>query len=409
MPQRRVGLSSKYHPRIRPRPERLLTAPWATEGAIVRFQVGVIGATGYIARDYRQEIRDAGDEARIVALCARRAERLRAAAEVDGAALATGDWREVVEHPQVNFVVVATPDALHYDAVIACAEKGKHVLCEKPVGRHAREAYRMFSACREAGVGHYVPFWTRFVPVFARARELVSQGVLGDVKAVIYRWHNPRPAAMPFTWRDDPGLSSAGSIADVGSHAYDLVRWMLGAEARRVLAHAGVITPARPDLGPIDLAEALDWGHAHSADAGRETRKSTTFDFADVAVQFDDSAVGSFILSHATYLRKGLAPELELHGTQASLGVDRIAGELRLARPDRDAETLETVPDPGFGNRFARHVFPAIRRQLAGAACDHPDLEDGWRVQLFTDAAATSSRSGAWVDLAELETQSEQA
>ncbi len=375
----------------------------------MRFQVGVIGATGYIARDYRQEVRSTPDEARIVALCARRTERLRVAAQQDGAELATSDWREVVEHPEVNLVVVATPDALHYDAVMACAQRGKHVLCEKPVGRDAGEAYRMWAACRDAGVGHYVPFWTRYVPAFARVRQLVSHGAIGEVKVVIYRWHNPRPAAMPFTWRDDAQLSSAGSIADVGSHAYDVVRWILGTEAKRVLAHAGVITPERPDCGAIDLAEALDWGHAHGADAGGPTRKSSTFDFADVAVEFESGAVGTLLLSHATYLRKGLAPELELHGTEASLSIDRPSGAIRLVRPDQDAQTLETVPDPGFGNRFAKHVFPAIRRQLAGTPCDHPDLEDGWRVQLFTDAAALSSRRGGWVELTELETQSKDA
>ena len=377
----------------------------------MRFQVGVLGATGYIARDYRQEIRDGVDEARIVAVCARRAERLRAAAEEDGAELATGDWREVVEHPDVNLVVVATPDALHHDAVMACAQRGKHVLCDKPVGRDAREAYRMWTACRDAGVGHYVPFWTRYVPAFARARQLVCEGALGEVKVVIYRWHNPRPAGMPFTWRDDAQLSSAGSIADVGSHAYDLVRWILGTEAKRVLVHAGVITPERPDLGPIDLAEALDWGQTHSGAAPRQTRRSSTFDYADVAVEFERAsdgtgAVGTFLLSHATYLRKGLAPELELHGTEASLSIDRPSGAIRLVRPDQDAQTLETVPDPGSGSRFVKHVFPAIRRQLSGAACDHPDLEDGWRVQLFTDAAARSSRRGAWVDLGEVEKES---
>ena len=382
---------------------------WAAEGAIMRFQVGVIGATGYVARDYRQEIRDAVDEARIVALCARRPERLRAAAKADGAELGTDDWREVVEHPEVNLVVVATPDALHYDAVMACAEQGKHVLCEKPVGRDARQAYQMWTACRDAGVGHYVPFWTRYIPVFARVRQLISEGALGEVKVVIYRWHNPRPAAMPFTWRDDAELSSAGSIADVGSHAYDVVRWILGAEAKRLLVHAGVITPARPDLGPIDLNEALAWGRAHSTDAGGRTRKSATYDFADVAAEFDNGAVGTFLLSHATYLRKGLAPELELHGTESSLSIDRLTGTIRSARPDQDARTLETVPDPGFGNRFVKHVFPAIRRRASGMPCDHPGLEDGWRVQLFTDAAALSSRRGAWVDLAEVETASHDA
>src|SRR4051794_10580428 len=104
----------------------------------MKFGVGVLGATGYIATPYRAEIRQAAGEARLVALCARRRDLLEAAAREDGAALLTDDWRQVVAHPDVNLVVVATPDALHHEAVLACAAAGKHVVCEKPTGMNAR-------------------------------------------------------------------------------------------------------------------------------------------------------------------------------------------------------------------------------------------------------------------------------
>lgn len=369
----------------------------------MEFRIGVIGATGYIGTPYRREIREANREAKIVALCARRRDRLEAAAREDGATLITHDWREVVEHPDVNLVVVATPDALHHEAVIACARNGKHVVCEKPVGLNATEAREMWHAYRDAKLGHYVPFWTRYVDVFTRARQIVTAGELGAIKAVIYRWHNPRPAAMPFTWRDDATFSAAGSIADVGSHAYDTVRWILGEEAKRVLVHADTIAPAKPDLGPIDLSEALEWGQSHASTDSDKTRRGTAVDYASIAWEFQSGAVGALLLSHAPFLRKGLAPELELHGTEASLAVDRIAGVLTIVRPDEEAPTTETIGDEGFGNRFARYVFPGIRERLKGSESDHPGLYDGWRVQVFTDAAVLSARRGQWVNLAELD------
>src|SRR4051794_32900759 len=106
----------------------------------MKFGVGVLGATGYIGTPYRAEIREAGDEARIVALCARRRDLLEPAGREDAAELITSDWRQVVEHPAVNLVVIATPDALHYEALMACAAAGKHVVCEKPAGMNAHEA-----------------------------------------------------------------------------------------------------------------------------------------------------------------------------------------------------------------------------------------------------------------------------
>jgi predicted dehydrogenase len=368
----------------------------------LRFGVGVLGATGYIGTPYRSEIRESPDDATIVALCARRRDLLDAAGREDNANLVTNDWRQVVEHPDVNLVIIATPDALHHEELLECAKHGKHVFCEKPVGMNVKQAHEMWVACRDAGVGHYVPFWTRYVPAFARAREIVRAGQLGDIQAVIYRWHNPRPDAMPFTWRDDATLSAAGSIADVGSHAYDAMRWILGEEAVRVLAHADVLTPPKPDLGPINLEEALEWGQAHESSTSPTVRKATAFDYANIAFQFDSGAFGSLVLSHAPSIRKGFAPELELHGSEASLAIDRIASALRIAKRNAPPELLEQIEDRGTVNRFAHYVFPAIRARMEGAGLEHPGLDDGWRVQLFTGAATLSAQCGTWIELAEL-------
>ena len=370
----------------------------------MEFGIGVLGATGYIGTPYRSEIRDAAADVRLVALCARRRDRLDAAAQEDGAELVTDDWREVVEHPDVNLVLICTPDALHYEPAMACAALKKHLFCEKPIALNARQAFSVWSAYLGSGLGHYVPFWTRYVDVVRRGREIVAEGVLGDIKAVIYRWHNPRPSAMPFTWRDDSQLSAAGSIADVGSHAYDTMRWLLGEEATRVLTHARAMTPPKPDLGAIDLSEALEWcGTPGRVDAGQASREATAVDFADIAIEFQSGAVGSLMLSHAPVLRKGLAPELELHGTEASLGIDRITGAITLARPGQDVEKIDTVPDVGFGNRFEKFVFPGLRERASSGKSEHPGLDDGWRVQLFTDAAARSATLGEWVEIAEVE------
>jgi predicted dehydrogenase len=367
------------------------------------FGIGIIGATGFIGGSYRAEIRDCPQDAEIVALCGRRRDRLEAAARTDGARLVTGSWREVVEHPSVNLVLVLTPDALHLEPVLTCAAAGRHVLCEKPVGADAGQAWRMWNACKTAKIAHYVPLWARHSELFVQAREHIRGGLLGAVRAVIYRWHNPRPESMPFTWRDDASLSSAGTIADVGTHAYDAVRWLLDDEARRVFAQAAAITPPKPDLGGVDLQEALDWAAAHSIDRPVSTRRSTTPDYAALTVEFQRGAVGVFVLSHATYLRKGLAPELELHGDHGSLAISRVDRKLSLVRPGGSVEVLYAEDTEPKINRFTRFVFPGLRARIAGGGHEYPGLEDGWRAQLFTDAAAAAGRRERWVDLEEVE------
>ena len=375
----------------------------------MKLGIAVLGATGYIGTPYRDEIREAGQDTRIVTLCARRRDRLEAAKHKDNADLITDDWQAAIEHPEVNCVVIATPDALHFEPVMACAALDKHVFCEKPVALNAAQARQIWAAFQNKPLGHFVPFWTRYVPVFSQARAFVQSGALGEIQSVMYRWHNPRPTSIPFTWRDDATLSAAGSIADVGSHAYDTIRWMINQEANRVLAHAEVLAPAKPDVGPIDLTEAIELGQQQVAANPTTLRRGTAFDYANVIWQFQGGAVGSLVLSHAPILRKGLAPEVELHGTDGSLAIDRLRSELTLVRPDGNVEVLETVPNPGFGNRFVKHAFPAIRDRALGETSEHPGLHDGWRVQIFTDAVVASVQRGEWVSLDEFDTDSNAA
>lgn len=367
------------------------------------FGVGVLGATGYIGSPYRQEIRQSAGQGRIVAICGRRADLLSAAGREDQAELVTTHWREVIEHPGVDLVVICTPDALHYESVMACAARGKHVVCEKPIGMNVREARQMCSAVQQAGLGHFVPFWTRYVPVCIRARALVRAGRIGEVRSIVCRWHNPRPPSMPLTWRDDVRLSSAGSIADVGSHVYDTLRWITGQEAKRVLATARVLAPAKPDLGDVNLAEAIDWAKTHAREQAAALRSGTAFDYAAIAFELEDGLPGTMILSHAPNMRKGLAPEIELHGTEASLALHRMSSTITIADQDRDPQLVENVADPGPGNRFSQHVFPAIRARIARTPTEHPGLDDGYQVQRFTDAATRSAREGTWIELADVE------
>lgn len=371
----------------------------SSNASVKKIRAGVIGATGFIGTPYRSELRDCED-VEIVSLCARREGLLAAAAGEDHASHTTSDWRETVHHPDVNYLLVCTPDALHHEAVMEIAQTGKHLFCEKPVGMNATQAKEMFDAISaNSETAHFVPFWTRWSPAFVKARDIVSAGTLGTVRSVVYRWHNPRPKNMAYTWRDNPALSAAGSIADVGSHAYDTIRFITGLEADKVLTHATIITPSKLDQGEVNLAEALDPDSPSKQNAA--SRKGETPDYANISWQFQNGAVGALILSHAHYLRKGLVPELEIHGDNASLTVDRFHGKVVLAQSDDDITTVANVPPGGFdiGNRFKAYVLPALESVMGGTpqhSLDTPNLEDGWKVQLFTDAAFQSSQSGHW-------------
>lgn len=366
------------------------------------FNVGIIGATGFIGTPYREEIREVPESARIVALCARRLDRLEDAARTDGCDFITQDWREVVHHPKVDLVVIVTPDRLHREPALAAAAARKHLFCDKPIGADVTEAYEIWSAYQNSGLGHYVPYWTRYEPKFRRVKELIESGTLGEIKVAIYRWHNNRPISMPFTWRDDANLSAAGSIGDVGSHAYDTMRWLINSEASRIFSHASIISPPKPDLGAIDLEEALEWSEKHSINTAQHTRSPTACDYGAITWEFQNGVLGILLLSHAPVLRKGLAPELEIHGSEASVSIDRVRDTVSLTRVDGNIEWIEEIPDVKI-NRWDKYVFPALNEHATGQENNNPGLRDGWRTQIFTESAVKSSTRGTWVELAEVD------
>ena len=354
--------------------------------------VGVIGATGNIGRKYRTELREIHEQARIVALCARRRERLRRARDEDGAALITTDWRAVVEHPHVEVVLIATPDDQHLDPALACAAAGRHLICEKPVARTAAEAVAIREAFRDSGLGHFVPFWSRYEPPLMRARELIGGGAVGRVRWFTYRRHMTRTAGSAFTWRDDAAVSTAGAVADLGVHMIDVLRWMLSEEPRRVLAHGQVLESSKPYAGELDMLEAQACTEADQA------RHPSAWDHGTVLVELSGGIAGVLMTSESARVRGGLSPELEIHGETASLAADSTSGRIELLRSDGPPH-VETVATDAAVNRFGSYVLPALRERAsapAGSGSEHPGLDDGVHAACYVDACLKSAETGSW-------------
>jgi predicted dehydrogenase len=114
---------------------------------------------------------------------------------------------------------------------------------------------------------------------------------------------------------------------------------------------------------------------------------------------FPGDVVGTIIVSHDPSFRRVAAPDLELHGSDASLVLDRQLGTISRIENNGDTIELDRISPVPLVNRFGRHVFPAFQRALNGHSPDWPNLEDGYRAQVFTDAAMASAKAGRWVDL----------
>lgn len=142
-------------------------------------------------------------------------------------ARAVADWREAVGM-DVDVVIVATTHDQLAGVSLGAVEAGRHVLVEKPAGRHVDEVRPIAEAAKKRGRLVKVGFNHRFHPAFQKAREIVDQGALGPLMFIRGRYgHGGRPG-MENEWRCKPELSGGGEAIDQGSHLIDLSRWFLG-------------------------------------------------------------------------------------------------------------------------------------------------------------------------------------
>src|SRR5919197_203842 len=117
---------------------------------------------------------------RLVAIAGRNEAAVREAAERYGYERAETDWHALVDDAEIGLFDNGGPNNLHAEPTIAAAEAGKHVLCEKPLGRDANESYEIWQAVARTGVKHLCAFNYRFVPAVRPARELVDAGEVGE-------------------------------------------------------------------------------------------------------------------------------------------------------------------------------------------------------------------------------------
>ncbi len=158
--------------------------------------VGVIGM-GWMgdlhSRSYLQvpmRFPDAAVFPRLI-ICADEFEaRASRAQQAYGFAQSTTDWRRVVDHPEVHVVNITTPNNLHVEMAQAVAAAGKHILCEKPVGRYPEETVKIAALVAGAGVNSHVGYNYRWIPVVQLASRLVERGEIGRITH--YRGPVPR-------------------------------------------------------------------------------------------------------------------------------------------------------------------------------------------------------------------------
>jgi predicted dehydrogenase len=187
-------------------------------------RVALLGA-GYAQNLHARAVQDYPN-GELVAVANYRVPSARALAERYDIPRVTTDWEEIVTSPDVDAAVVATPNALHAPQAIALLRNGKHVMVEKPMALNVAECDQMIEASRDSGAFLMVAHCWRFREEVRAMRNRIAARELGEV--VKTRGYGVHANWGPAGWFVDPALAGGGALVDMGVHAIDTARFLLG-------------------------------------------------------------------------------------------------------------------------------------------------------------------------------------
>jgi predicted dehydrogenase len=323
----------------------------------------------------------------LVAVAGRDEQAVAEAARRYGFAGYVTDWRALVADERVQLFDNSGPNNLHAEPTIAAAEAGKHVICEKPLGRDAVESYETWQRVHAAGVKHMCAFNYRFVPAVRLAREIIESGELGELTHFRGSYLQEWGAIDDEVWRFDKAAAGSGALGDLGAHVIDLARYLVG-EIESVSATTATFK------------------------AGRSVD-----DAVESVVAFDSGAVGTIEATRFATGRKN-AFTWEVNGSKGSIAFDlERLNELQVhvagSSPAESAQGFRTVLVSEADHPFWEHWWPhghiigwehtfvhelhhlltAIRGD-SDVAPHGATLEDGYRAAEVCDAMLRSAEGG---------------
>ena len=329
----------------------------------------------------------------LVAIAGRNEEAVAGAARRYGFKEHVTDWRRLVQDDRIGVFDNSGPNNFHAEPTIAAAEAGKHVLCEKPLGRDADEAFETWQKVAATGVKAMCAFNYRFVPAIRLAKEMIAAGDLGEIFHFRGRYLQEWiiDADFPMVWRLDKEVAGSGALGDLGAHVIDLARYLVG-EISSVSASTRTFVKDR-EGGTVDVDDAVE-----------------------SVVDFADGAVGTIEATRFASGRKN-ALQFEINGSKGSIAFDmerlnELQVHLSGSAPGKLSQGFRTVLVSEADHPFWEHWWPQghtigwehtfvheIHHFLSAIRDDSEigphgaTFEDGYRAAEICDAMLRSSES----------------
>ncbi len=340
-----------------------------------KVRVGVIGS-GFIGNIHVDGLKHV-KEADVVAVASRSPGKARQFADERGIPDAYEDYRELLARDDIDAITVGVPNYLHEEVVVAAAQAGKHIMCEKPFARTLEEGQRMLDAVNQADVKLVYGEMLCFAPKYVRAKRLVDEGALGEVFLVKQSEEHDGPHS-PWFW--DVNLSGGGVLLDMGCHSIEFARWILG----------------RPKVKSV------------SAVMGQFVHKDRTRgeDHSICTIEFENGAIG--VAENSWAKTGGIDDRCAIYGTKGHTSADLIRGNALLTHSKvgygyavEKADTTTGWTFTGFEEEW-NYGFPQEMQHFVNVVLGKEEPietgEDGMEVLKIIYAAYQSAGEGRRID-----------
>ncbi len=360
-----------------------------------RVRVGVVGTSRFAEMLHLTPLQS-HPGAEMVALCGRNREHGQEVATKYGIPRVFTDWRELIERGNLQALVVATPDDLHYPITMAALDAGLHVLCEKPLALTASDAEAMYRKAEAQGVKHMTFFTYRWTSHYQYLQRLLADGYLGRPYQCAARYVSGGHAQpQQYSWRFDRRRAN-GILGDFGPHAIDLLRLFVG----EIAAASGSLTHFAVGPGP-------DGQPAEPAN-----------DAAVLALRFANGAQGTLQLSAVAHVGDAVQrQQFVLHGEDGTLELDSDLNSAEIRGARRGEARLQPLPIPadllGSVDQSKPFIAQFVERLTIEPIGDRlfidailadrllaPSFYDGWKAQQVIQAALDSHDQERWVTIA---------
>lgn len=360
-----------------------------------RVRIAIIGA-GAVADYHHVPGIKLDPRAELVAACDPNEKLLKQREQDWGVTKTTTSAEAIAADPEIDAVIICTPNYTHLPITLACLEGGKHVMCEKPLGLNFAESAQMYRKARDKGLRHMTAFTYRFAPSMLYLRHLLRSGGLG----VPRHFRSQRFLDWPETswgWRQFKKLAGAGDLFDMTIHRIDYAQDLMGNMTSICGAVAQFVPRDKnPDGSPSAPSEVDDWSAliCQFSRGGVGVLEGSTLmkgyhydgfghDWAEV-----NGSEGS-----AVYQLK--EPNTILVGKQGQTlqNVDVPKEFLKPAGSPRDP--AKGVPSTVFRYDLAWEFVSAIVEKRDAV----PGFDDGARAQAVADAVLESFDTKKWINI----------